>query len=111
MTECCYVPTRDTRENESHYRCETCGHERWSCYPPKQLHRKCGGAIDRVVEDIATDVTEHTRSLDAIRSTLEKCFSGCRHLRGYCRKRGAVLLCEQYQAWIEHLLEHDCEPE
>jgi hypothetical protein len=49
--------------------------------------------------------------MDEINQTLDKCFSGCKHMKRWCTKRGNRELQEQYQAWIEYLLENDCDPE
>lgn len=98
--------------------CPTCDLEQRRLLP-RELRRNCRVVVrqarkhmtEQVVEDIADDITENTRTLDEIRKTLEKCFGGCRHMKRWCRKRGHRQLGEQYQAWIEHLLEHDCDPE
>lgn len=83
---------------------------------PVNAHRMCGKVIRAQIEqDIAPDITPDTRTIEQIRQTLDKCFGGCRHMKRYCTKRGSKQLPgwpqEQEQAWIEHLLVHDCEPE
>jgi hypothetical protein len=61
--------------------------------------------------DILTDITSQTRTMTKINQTLDKCFSGCKHMKRWCTKRGNKQLQEQYQAWIEYLLENDCTPD
>ena len=78
------------------------------------MHRQCEKRLSPREElelDIATDVTETTRTMDEIRQTLlGKCFNGCQYMNGRCCTRWGKR-CEHYQAWIEHLLENDCTPE
>jgi hypothetical protein len=104
------------------------GREGWGTCPdcdpngrkpiPLGMHRNCQNRIAnikrrraRIEEDIVDDVTDETRSMAEIRRTLDKCFDGCRHMGEHCIRRGSRHLGEDYQAWIEHILEHDCEPE
>ena len=61
------------------YRCDECGHQRESDYPPELLHRRCGAPPtprQRAERDVAELVTRGvaTRSLDEINATLNKCF-------------------------------------
>lgn len=44
MSDCQYIRTGKTRDGKSEYRCDACGHVRWSHYPPHLLHRQCPNA-------------------------------------------------------------------
>ena len=79
---------------------------------PGDYRRNCRATRREQFEaDIATDVSENTRTMNQIGLTLDKCFGGCRYMKRWCTRRGARQMGEQYQAWIEHLLENDCTPE
>jgi hypothetical protein len=82
---------------------------------PVWAHRECLTQSRKSIEaDILTDITSDTRTMDEINHTLDKCFSGCKHMKRWCTKHGNSTvvferqLQEQYQAWIEYLLENDC---
>jgi hypothetical protein len=117
LKRCKYELTRKGADGINSYRCIGCGDERKSKYPAHQLHRWCGDRPgwrtkrERIEEDIATDITSQTRTMAQINQTLDKCFSGCKHMKRWCTKHGNRQLQEQYQAWIEYLLEDDCTPE
>jgi hypothetical protein len=111
-TLCVYEATGSKDNGEWPYQCVQCGHTRRSKYPPTMIRRICAVSVREAVEaDIATDITEDTRTLDEIRLTLDKCFGGCKHTRQWCRRWGKRGLGEDYQAWIEWLLENDCTSE
>lgn len=111
----CQLISSGDREGRGH--CPDCDPEQRNPIP-LVMHRQCPQRPvvrltlrEEIERDIADDITPQTRTMKQIRQTLDdKCFAGCGHMEGVCTRWGTCGY-DRYQAWIEHLLENDCDLE
>ena len=103
------------------YVCTLCGHKARPGVPIELVRRVCPAArnagppdpaiVRRVIEGELQQRVERgeaSRSMAAIRATLDRCFGGCRRFNGWhCTREGTP--CRQRANWLDSLAAGDCE--
>jgi hypothetical protein len=106
---CRYERTGPFSSGEWPYRCNQCGHERRSKYPPDKLKRSCPATQRKAIEaDIASD-PQCTRPMSEIKAFVDICFGGCRYMKRHCIRWSTNSQQEQIQLWVEHVYDGDCD--